>query len=55
MPATDVEESLAAALSEATRARQWDVVKVLAEELRAQRLEREGVADLLRARRTKGR
>ncbi|MBK6694819.1 MAG: hypothetical protein IPG50_21810 [Myxococcales bacterium] len=49
-----VEEGLARALEAATAAGRFDVVAQVAEELKARRLAREGVADLATARR-KGR
>jgi hypothetical protein len=45
------ERNLEQALASAAADRQWDVVRILAEELRARRLAREGVEDLVRRRR----
>jgi hypothetical protein len=42
----DLVRSLAQSLAAATAAGQWDVVKVLADELRALRHERDGVVDI---------
>jgi hypothetical protein len=45
------EEALAYALSEATKAGRWEVVSVLAEELRARRIATAGAVDLTNERR----